>query len=267
MNRVLAQLTLAAALTAPAHFASAHYPLDLPGPAPTLERAVPLPSAQTTWVIYGILSGGTTPEFIRLDNLDNDQEVSFTLQVFTKPAYAAFAPTMALVAPGLPQPTETLPFALTAGYGALVTPFEGDPSKRPVSAFGVRAWWVGQTIEVPDLNGGPAYIAAWDPNGTSAEYTVVYNIEPDVEDPAFAGQYTNPAAGDGNDDGKVDLADATLALQMVVGNISITPRRLRALDVFPPKEGATMNGDGRITVPDVLRILRRAIGEEGDPFP
>jgi hypothetical protein len=261
------RLPLAALMTLAAMPAFAHAPFDMPGPAPTIDQAVALPDAQSTWVIYGLLGQSGQTDFIRLDNLDNDQEVGMDLQVFTRPAYATFTPAFALLGKGLPQPAQTLPFALPDGYGAIVQTFDGDPAQRPISAFGTRAWWVDGSIDVPDLDSGPAYIAVWDPQGTTGEYSVVYNIEPDTENPDLEGKYTDPIDGDGNDDGKLNTDDATLALRMVVGLEAVTPRRLRALDVFPKKDGKFMQGDGKVTVPDVLRLLRRAIGIEPDPFP
>jgi hypothetical protein len=252
--------------------ALAHYPLDLPGPASTIDQAFVLPSAQVTWNIYGLLQTPGEVSFIRLDDIDNDQSVALALRIFTRPAYADFTPTLALIAPGLPQPTETLPFALPSGDGAIVAPFTGDPSQRAVSGSGTRFTWSTSSFDVPDLAGGPAYIAVWDPNGKTGEFNVTFNITPDEDDPnsPFAGQYTQPVMGDANDDGKVNVADATLALRIAVGLVVVTPRQLRALDVSPAQPDPStkmMAGDGKITVADVTRILGRAVGTVGDPFP
>lgn len=77
--------------------------------------------------------------------------------------------------------------------------------------------------------------------------------------------------GDVNSDGKVDIRDATLALRIAVGLLAPTSSQLQAGDVAPkpgvgPKAGQPY-GDGRITTSDVVRILRRALNLEKDPWP
>lgn len=69
-----------------------------------------------------------------------------------------------------------------------------------------------------------------------------------------AGWGTGP--GDLNGDGSVSLRDAIIALHIVVGLASVTPKEKPQVDV---------DGDGRITLRDVLRILRIAIGLERAP--
>lgn len=77
--------------------------------------------------------------------------------------------------------------------------------------------------------------------------------------------------GDVNLDGKVDIKDATLALRIAVGLLTPTSSQLQVGDVAPkpgvgPKAGQPY-GDGRITTSDVVRILRRALNLEKDPWP
>jgi hypothetical protein len=262
--------SLAVLLALAALPAFAHAPFDMPGPAPAtpdFDNAVPLPDAQSTWLIYGILDKPGAVDLVRLDNLDSSQAVSLIMEVFTRKTYASFAPSFALIGRGLPSPTETLPFALPAGYGALVENFDGDPATRPIISFGTRIWRAGQSLPLPELAGSPAYVAVWDPQGATGEYTLEYDIDPDTENPDLEAKYTNPLPGDGNEDGSVDIADATFALRLAVGLNPLTPRLLRTLDVSPAKDGANMAGDGKITISDATRLLRRAVGLEPDPFP
>ena len=136
-------------------------------------------------------------------------------------------------------------------------------SRRPDPGHG----YVGQTIEVPTLTAGPAYIAVWDPRNSTGEYTILFNIEPDPENPELDAKYSNPIAGDANEDGKIDTADVILTLKTAVGLIPATPRRLRTLDVWPRKTGTTLQGDGKVNLADVIRLLNRVVGLEPDPFP
>lgn len=58
-----------------------------------------------------------------------------------------------------------------------------------------------------------------------------------------------PLAGDG--DGKVDIKDATLSLQIAVGNINPTDQQKVAGDV---------NHDGKLDLKDTTLILKKAVG-------
>lgn len=57
--------------------------------------------------------------------------------------------------------------------------------------------------------------------------------------------------GDANGDGRVNVADATVALRFAVGIVTPTPDQVAALD---------FNGDGRVDVGDVTRLLRYVVG-------
>jgi hypothetical protein len=65
--------------------------------------------------------------------------------------------------------------------------------------------------------------------------------------------------GDINGDGKVDVADALLALQISVGSVAVTAAHLVNGDVAP-LVGAKPVPDGIITVADALVILRKVVG-------
>jgi hypothetical protein len=60
-----------------------------------------------------------------------------------------------------------------------------------------------------------------------------------------------PADGDVNKDGRVNIADATLALRHVVGLIVLTQAQIYSAD---------LNGDRKLTMADVQLILRKALG-------
>ena len=68
-------------------------------------------------------------------------------------------------------------------------------------------------------------------------------------------------AGDLNGDGKVSLADVSLALRFAVGDVTPTAAQLKTADVFPnPGTGGGPIGDGKIALADVLLLLRIAVG-------
>ena len=64
--------------------------------------------------------------------------------------------------------------------------------------------------------------------------------------------------GDINGDGKVDIADALLALQISVGSVHVSSLNLVNGDVAPFINGKP-SSDGAITVADALIILRRIV--------
>ena len=60
-------------------------------------------------------------------------------------------------------------------------------------------------------------------------------------------------AGDVDGDGQVTVADARLALELLVGSATASPSVVRSADVWPA------GGDGRVTLADVREILRTAL--------
>jgi|GEM_PF-1108533 len=65
--------------------------------------------------------------------------------------------------------------------------------------------------------------------------------------------------GDLNLDGKVDISDALLCLQMAVGLVTPTEQQLRQGDVAPFKSGRPFS-DGKIDASDALIILSKVVG-------
>ncbi len=76
---------------------------------------------------------------------------------------------------------------------------------------------------------------------------------------------STPLPGDLNKDGKINLSDAILALRFAASLAQPSAEQILAGDVAP-KVGSKI-GDGRITILDVVRILRRSLGLEPDPWP
>jgi len=70
------------------------------------------------------------------------------------------------------------------------------------------------------------------------------------------------AYGDIDGDGRVSVKDVTLVLGYVLAGRPLLPSQLKAADVAPA--GAP---DGKLTIGDAVRILRRALGIEPDPWP
>jgi outer membrane protein assembly factor BamB len=73
---------------------------------------------------------------------------------------------------------------------------------------------------------------------------------------------TEPLPGDLNQDGRVLIGDAMLALRYVVGAVRLTPAQLKAADVYPGRRKDGSHGDGTVGITDVIRILRFTVGLE-----
>ncbi|HEY3284105.1 MAG TPA: hypothetical protein VGN26_17685 [Armatimonadota bacterium] len=75
--------------------------------------------------------------------------------------------------------------------------------------------------------------------------------------------------GDINGNGRVDVADAVMGLKAVAGLITLDAAQAQAADVYPkPGTGGRPFGDGKVTIPDILRILKRVAGlEPGSTWP
>jgi len=81
-------------------------------------------------------------------------------------------------------------------------------------------------------------------NNLAGNYSFSFSTDPD---------------GDLNLDGKVDIADAMLCLQMAVGMVTPTAQQLRHGDLAPFKNGKP-SPDGKIDASDALIILSKVVG-------
>ncbi len=78
----------------------------------------------------------------------------------------------------------------------------------------------------------------------------------------YAFKAGDPLLGDLNQSGKVDIGDAQLALKLVVSPSQVTPALLAVGDVYPRPTGSTPRGDKKISITDVILILRYVVGLE-----
>lgn len=87
-------------------------------------------------------------------------------------------------------------------------------------------------------------VSAFDPNQQStASFTVV--------------GLANPLPGDVNGDGRLEIADVTMAVRIAFRWLTPSSMQVRAADVAPPA-----NPDGLVTIGDVVGILRMVMGLE-----
>ncbi|MGQ9524986.1 MAG: dockerin type I repeat-containing protein [Armatimonadota bacterium] len=79
--------------------------------------------------------------------------------------------------------------------------------------------------------------------------------------PSAAPPVVSALPGDVDGDGRVTVADATLALRAAVGLTPLTEVQVQAADVSPrPGTGGKEHGDGAVRIGDAIVILGMAVG-------
>jgi hypothetical protein len=142
----------------------------------------------------------------------------------------------------------------------------GDPGLGLTNPMGaqIEFWIRDHGLRVPALadqtnsfSGGCNNAAVGGDKGQPGDFECSDNLassHPISQDIAVVAPGYDPAQvrspGDVNGDGKITVADATLALQFVVGGLAPASAQVK---------GADLNVDGRLTVGDVVGILRKAV--------
>jgi hypothetical protein len=104
-------------------------------------------------------------------------EITGTTRLFAEalvpvcPEYATFRPAFAVVGPGLPAPSQPIPYVLPEGYGAIVVE-PGAPESWPVfyEPFGGKSYYDGPNFDAELSTPGRWYLVYWDPAGVGGDY-------------------------------------------------------------------------------------------------
>jgi hypothetical protein len=94
--------------------------------------------------------------------------------------YEEFVPWFALVGPGLPDPTQELPFDILEDHGAIVMENvePGEPRETFYEVFGDKSYYEGPVFEGQLNITDTYYIYCWDPYKSGGDYTLVIgNLE------------------------------------------------------------------------------------------
>jgi len=94
--------------------------------------------------------------------------------------YEDFVPWYALVGPGLPIPSQYIPFELPEGYGAIVMENvePGEPRLTFYEPFGGKSYYNGPIYKDKITERGTYYVYCWDPYEQGGDYTIVIgNLE------------------------------------------------------------------------------------------
>lgn len=130
------------------------------------------PSARQSMAVYSWLESKTDVDFYTFTVY---ARTPFLAEVIVPvfDVYAEFRPSLALIGPGLPLPTEPLPITLAPGYGAIVLHDSGgQPRPQFYEPFGGKSYYQGPHME-PTLNPGKYTLIYWDPAGNLGDYTAV----------------------------------------------------------------------------------------------
>ena len=89
--------------------------------------------------------------------------------------YINFVPWFAVVGPGLPDPTQELPFELPNGSGAIVKENvnPGDPRETFYEFFGNKSYYKGPIFDEKLNVTGTYFVYCWDPYKSGGDYTIV----------------------------------------------------------------------------------------------
>ena len=93
--------------------------------------------------------------------------------------YKNFVPWFALVGPGLPEPTQQLPFSIPEGYGVIIKENvqPGTEREKFYEPFGGKEYYSGPIFDEEISESGTYYIYCWDPYNNGGDYVLVIGNE------------------------------------------------------------------------------------------
>jgi hypothetical protein len=86
--------------------------------------------------------------------------------------YRLLRPLVAVVGPGMPAPDRRLPFALPAGYGALIYDTAAQSVENYKESYTGTSSWLFSTEDFYLPAGGETYIVAFTPNGDEGKFWI-----------------------------------------------------------------------------------------------
>jgi pimeloyl-ACP methyl ester carboxylesterase len=124
------------------------------------------------WFMWFVLGELQSPDDVDMVTFDYKAGDRFKAEMFI-PAHDElrdFSPTIALVGPGLPQPTEPLPFALPEGMGAVVA--NSDSTFHYFDIFTQMSFFPRAKIDMPLPQTGRYFVATYGQPIGSARYAL-----------------------------------------------------------------------------------------------
>lgn len=154
--------------------ALAHQPYVVGDDASSSDAAFVVEDSEVSIVVYAEPTCDASEVWLTLDAAPGD-EIFFQLGIPVADSLEDWRPRIALVAPGLPD--ADVGFPLPEGTGALVYTPEGEPQRFDEPFSGTSSWiLVEERVVLPE--GGPAWLVAFQPDGTVARlWVAVGDIE------------------------------------------------------------------------------------------
>lgn len=175
-RRGAAALALLTALAA--SLAWAHAPTVLLASAPFVA-----PDATISRALYGSFVTGKERFVIQLD-FPEQFALPFEVLVPHRDALADHRPAYAVLAPGLPTPTQDeaalLPAPLPPGWGAFVDANRGAPREVIFESFTRRFFWTSGPIALV-VPKGPVEVWVWSPARTTGDVVIGYGVEERID--------------------------------------------------------------------------------------
>lgn len=148
--------------------ALAHQPFVVGSASSSADSAFVVEEPEVSIVVYAEPTCAAPEVWLTLDAAPGD-EVFFQLGIPVADSLDAWRPRIAVVAPGLPE--VDLGFPLPDGAGAQVFASDDEPERFDEPFTGTSSWiLVEERIVLPE--GGPAWLVAFQPDGTVARLWV-----------------------------------------------------------------------------------------------
>ena len=162
--------------------AHGHKPSFSNGQYKSVDSAWSIQNMATSIVLYHDVTCESDQLWMEFDSV-GDEELFVQLGVPVIDRLAGYRPSVAIIADGLPQPDETLPFDLPEGMGGLV--YHSDPMDTPDDFYEpfsqTESWILLETTQVIE-QAGVGYVVAWVPGNTTGKLWVAVGTVEDFSD-------------------------------------------------------------------------------------
>ena len=164
--------------------AQAHKPSFSDGEFKSLESAWQIENIATSIVLYHQVTCDSGHLWLEFDSIgDEDLFVQLGVPVIDRLSY--YRPSVAILAPGLPTLTETVPFDVPDGLGGVV--YHSGPVETPedfYEPFSQTESWILLETTKRIQESGTGYVVAWDPSGMTGKLWVAVGTVEDFSDVA-----------------------------------------------------------------------------------
>lgn len=139
------------------------------------DTAVVISDPAKSWAVFSHLPQGAIAQFYKLEINEGDR-LYFTLQISPESRKSGFSPIIAIIGPGLPDRSESLPFEVPEGSGLLL--IKGIPAdSASYEGFTPTVFYRVVSYSSPAPATGTYYLAVFDENPGSYSLAIGYKEE------------------------------------------------------------------------------------------